>query len=63
MLNQKEKSDRQAALAKWTIDQYHCMIIAGILDHRRVELLKGKIVEISPKGELHAYFSSEAEEY
>ncbi|EAZ89801.1 Uma2 family endonuclease [Crocosphaera chwakensis] len=50
-------------LAKWTIDEYHSMIEAGLLDNRRVELLKGEIVEMSPEGEAHAYFSSEAEDY
>ncbi len=49
--------------AKWTIDEYHRMIAAGILDNRRVELLKGEIVEMPPEGEEHAYFSSEAGEY
>ncbi len=39
------------------------MIAAGILDDRRVELLKGEIVEMPPEGEPHAYFSSEAGEY
>lgn len=39
------------------------MITAGILDNRRVELLKGEIVEMSPEGEPHAYFSSEAGVY
>ncbi len=39
------------------------MIAAGILDDRRVELLQGEIVEMSPEGEPHAYFSSEAGEY
>ncbi len=50
-------------LAEWTIEEYHRMIVAGILDHRHVELLKGEIVEMSPEGEPHAYFSSEAGEY
>ena len=50
-------------LAKWTIDEYHSMIEAGLLDNRQVELLQGKIVEMSPEGEAHAYFSSEAEDY
>lgn len=50
-------------IAKWTIDEYHSMIQAGLLDNRQVELLKGEIVEMSPEGEAHAYFSSEAEEY
>lgn len=50
-------------IAKWTVDEYHGMIAMGILDNRRVELLKGEIVEMSPEGEPHAYFSSEAGEY
>lgn len=50
-------------IAKWTIDDYHRMIAAGILDNRRVELLKGEIVEMLPEGEPHAYCSSEAGEY
>lgn len=50
-------------LAKWTIEEYHQMIEAGIFDNRRVELLKGEIVEMSPEGEPHAYFSTEAGEY
>ena len=49
--------------AKWTIEEYHRMIMMGIVDDRRVELLKGEIVEMSPEGESHAYFSSEAGEY
>jgi Uma2 family endonuclease len=49
--------------AKWTIDEYHRMISAGILDNRQVELLKGEIVEMSPEGESHAYCSDEAGEY
>lgn len=50
-------------LAKWTVTEYHRMVATGILDERRVELLKGEIVEMSPEGEPHAYFSSEAGEY
>lgn len=49
--------------AKWTTEEYHSMIESGLLANRRVELLKGEIVEMSPEGEAHAYFSSEAEEY
>lgn len=47
--------------AKWTIEEYHQMIAAGILQDRRVELLKGEIVEMAPEGEPHAYFSSKGE--
>ena len=50
-------------LAKWTIEEYHQMIEAGIFDNRRVELLKGEIVEMSAEGEPHTYFSTEAGTY
>ena len=40
-------------LAKWSIDDYHCMIEAGILHNRKVELLTGEIVEMSPESPIH----------
>lgn len=52
-----------ALAAKWTIDEYHRMIKAGILSDRRVELIAGEIVEMPPEGEPHAYSSHEASEY
>lgn len=39
------------------------MVETGLLENRSVELLKGEIVEMSPEGEPHAYFSTEAGEY
>lgn len=50
-------------IAKWSIDEYHRMIEAGILSDRKVELLQGEIVEMSPEGEPHAYCSHEAAQY
>ncbi len=50
------------SIAKWTIDEYHRMIGAGVLSGRKVELLKGEIIEMSPEGEPHAYSSDEAGE-
>jgi Uma2 family endonuclease len=50
-------------LIKWTIDDYHRMLAAGILDNRRVELLKGEIVEMAIEGEPHAYSCHESGEY
>ncbi|BAY81614.1 hypothetical protein NIES267_10910 [Calothrix parasitica NIES-267] len=49
--------------AKWTVEDYHQMIAAGILRERKVELLKGEVVEMSPEGEPHAYCSHEAGKY
>ncbi len=49
--------------AKWTVEDYHRMIAAGILRDRQVELLKGEIVQMPPEGQPHAYCSDEAGEY
>ncbi|MDZ8241278.1 MAG: Uma2 family endonuclease [Nostoc sp. ChiQUE01a] len=40
-------------LAKWSVDDYHRMIEAGILRDRRVELLAGEIVEMTPETPIH----------
>jgi Uma2 family endonuclease len=47
-------------VAKWTIDQYHQLVNAGILVDRRVELLAGDIVEMSPEGMSHAVYCGDA---
>lgn len=49
--------------AKWTVEDYHRMIDAGILDDRQVELLNGEIIEMSPEGIPHADLSDEAAGY
>lgn len=36
-------------LAKWSLNDYHKMVAAGILDNRQVELLAGEIVEMAPQ--------------
>ena len=40
-------------LAKWSVEEYHRMIEAGILHSRSVELLAGEIVEMSPETPIH----------
>lgn len=50
-------------LVKWTVEQYHRMIEAGILDECQVELLSGEIIEMSPEGTPHASLSTRAAEY
>ncbi|MFQ4135854.1 Uma2 family endonuclease [Nodosilinea sp. PGN35] len=51
------------AIAKWTLEDYHQMIAAGILSDRRVELLNGEIIELPPEGEPHAYYTSTVGNY
>ena len=50
-------------LAKWSVDDYHAMITAGILSDRSVELLAGEIIEMSPEGPLHRYTLTEGVKY
>ncbi|WP_416672484.1 Uma2 family endonuclease [Egbenema bharatensis] len=50
-------------IAKWTLEQYHRMIAAGILTDQRVELLNGEIIEMSPEGESHAFYTSTIGDY
>ncbi len=49
--------------AKWTLEEYHRLAEAGILDDRRVELLKENLVEMALEGEPHADSSDEAGKY
>jgi Uma2 family endonuclease len=50
-------------IAKWTIEQYHELVNAGMLTDRRVELLEGDIVEMAPEGMPHAVYCGDAVDY
>jgi len=41
---------------KWTLEDYHRMIDAGILTDRKVELLDGEIIAMAPEGSPHKYY-------
>ncbi|NET38728.1 MAG: Uma2 family endonuclease [Cyanothece sp. SIO1E1] len=43
-------------LIKWTVDDYHRMLDAGILKDRKVELLAGEIHQMVPEGPPHTYY-------
>lgn len=51
-----------AIKVKWTLEQYHRMVGAGVLDDERVELLRGEIVQMSPEGIPHASKRTDAQE-
>ncbi len=40
-------------LVKWTIEDYHNMITAGILAEKKVELIAGEIIEMTPEKPFH----------
>jgi len=50
-------------LAKWSIQDYHRMIATGIFEDRRLELLEGEIIEMSPESPLHYYQAQSNVEY
>jgi Uma2 family endonuclease len=42
------------ATYRWTIDQYHQAVNAGVFDDQHVELINGELVEMPPEGEIHS---------
>ncbi|MBR8828133.1 MAG: Uma2 family endonuclease [Gomphosphaeria aponina SAG 52.96 = DSM 107014] len=51
------------ALAKWSVEDYHQIVKTGIMSDRRVELLDGKILEMSPEAPLHRRINDSVAEY
>lgn len=51
------------ATAKWSLQDYHQMIEVGLLDERKVELVNGEIIEMSPEGAPHSSYCGEIAEY
>lgn len=49
-------SQSSKTLARWSVDDYHHMIEAGILAERHVELLSGEIVEMTPESPFHTVY-------
>ncbi|HEY0602208.1 MAG TPA: Uma2 family endonuclease [Herpetosiphonaceae bacterium] len=38
----------------WTRDEYYKMAEVGLFDQKRVELIEGRVIEMSPMGSVHA---------
>lgn len=51
------------SVAKWSVEDYHKMIAAGILSDRSVELIAGEILQMSPEGPFHHYLNLSIAEY
>ena len=52
-----------ATVAKWSIADYHKMIAAGILCDRRIQLIDGELIEMSPEGVAHAAYGGSIVDY
>lgn len=60
-MNTKEFED--VTLATITLEEYHQIVEVGIWDDRKVELLNGVLVEMTPEGIPHAYGISSTSDY
>lgn len=52
-----------STLAKWSVEEYHQMLSAGILQNRRVELIEGEILEMAPEKPPHRKVTDRAADY
>lgn len=48
---------------RWTVERYHQAIAAGLFEDQPIELLQGALIVMSPEGEPHAYYNTEAADY
>lgn len=48
---------------KWSIADWHELVESGVLAERRVELLEGEIIEMSPEGAMHSSTNYSVAEY
>ena len=51
------------AVFKWSIADWHELVNSGVLADRRVELLEGEIIEVSPEGPMHSSTNYSVVEY
>ena len=50
-------------LYKWSVEDYHSLIEAGIIEGKPVELLEGEIITMSTEGIPHSYTNDSVAEY
>ncbi len=54
-------SDRP--LMRWTVEDYHRLVNAGVLADRQVELINGNLVEMAPEGAQHSNTTRSGADY
>ena len=53
-INERRKAKPEPRTYLWTRDEYDQMVSIGLFDEKRVELIEGRVIEMSPMGSLHA---------
>ena len=48
---------------KWSIEEWHELVDAGLLEGKPVEFLEGEIIEVSPEGIEHSYTNDSLVKY
>lgn len=51
---ENSKTNGEPKIVRWTRDEYHRMAELGFFEDKRVELIKGEIIELSPMKSAHA---------
>ena len=49
----EKQRKNMVATFKWSIADWHELVDSGVLAERRVELLEGEIIQMSPEGPMH----------
>lgn len=62
-LSAKPNQDLGQTLMRWTIEDYHRLVDAGVLSNRRVELINGNLVEMAPEGAPHSHTTQSGADY
>ncbi|MCU0534127.1 MAG: Uma2 family endonuclease [Hydrococcus sp. Prado102] len=45
--------------AKFTLEEYHQLVDTGLLSQKRIELIEGELLELSPEKPIHASTNTE----
>ncbi|HEY9770804.1 MAG TPA: Uma2 family endonuclease [Coleofasciculaceae cyanobacterium] len=59
----KKSADMTSIIYQWSVDEWHELVDAGVLEGKPVELLEGNIVEMSPEGIEHSYTNQSVSDY
>jgi Uma2 family endonuclease len=51
------------AAFKWSIEDWHQLVDSGVLENKRVELLEGEIIQMSPESPMHSSTNYSIVEY
>lgn len=61
--SEKQSVTPVARPMRWSLEEYHQLVDAGILRDRKVELIQGNLLEMPPEGPEHTYKTASGADY